>query len=286
MYADELLSRGDVRGELMQLQLSTVRDARVVARERALLAAHEALGGPQQVLAALDATWRRGFLSRVRAPSVAALRVLLTHPSGAWLDELVLDNPSLALDEQVDLVGRSRHAGLRALEVRADSGATHFEGEVGLGHALALPGLLRLSAWVRELSLTTKLPRTSVVETLELSARELPLHALATWAFPALRVLDLGLLNSGVWVRWSGVAQDLPLEWRQLELPPALISGALTPRLERLVLRGWNVDSTGADAVVSLLASLAAVQVDLRECRVEPGARTLLGERVLLPVAG
>jgi hypothetical protein len=182
VFADELLMRGDPRGELIHLQLSAeARDERFVARERALLAGDETLGGPRQVLASLDATWRRGFLSKVRAPPVAALRALLAHPSGALLDELVLDNPHLALDEQVDLVGRSQHPGLRVLEVRADSSGTHFEGEIGLGAALTLPALRRLTAAVRELSLGTRRERASGVETLELAAREVPLHALARW---------------------------------------------------------------------------------------------------------
>jgi hypothetical protein len=284
VYADELVARGDLRGELIHLQLSPTR---FVDRERALLATSDALGGPQQSLAALDATWRRGFLSRVRAPSASALRVLLTHPSGALLDTLVFDNPHVALDELVASVGRSQHAGLRELELRSDSAGTNFEGEVGLGEVLTLPGLRRLSASVRELSLSTRRARTSRVETLELSARELPLHVLATWAFPNLRRLELSLLNSAVWTRrWNGLAADVPIEWRAVDVSVALARGAGMPKLEVLTLANWIVDDMGATGLLELGAALPAVQFDVRACRVEPRARERLaplGTRVLLP---
>lgn len=285
VYADELLSRGDSRGELIHLQLGK-REPGLVQRERELLKSDERLGGPRQLLASLDATWRRGFLSRVRSPGAVALQVLLTHPSGALLDELVLDNPNLALDELVDAVGSSRHAGLRALLIRSDDSGVRFEREVALGGVLTLPGLHRLEAIVRELSVGIRAKRESGVQRLELSSRTIPLAQLAGWTFPKLTELELNVFASVTRLVWTG-AHDVPQEWPHLDLPARFSSGEMAPVLRSLVLGSWNIDGLSATQLVQLLErSSTLVRVDLTRCRLDEHAASRLrqaGARVSLP---
>lgn len=285
VYADELLSRGDLRGELIHLQLGK-REPGLVQRERELLKREERLGGPRQLLASLDATWRRGFLSRVRSPGAVPLKVLLEHPSGALLDELVLDNPNVALDELVDLVGVSQHAGLRSLVIRSDDGAVRFEREVALGAVLTLPGLQRLEATVRELSVGVRAKRESNVRRLELSARTIPLPQLAAWTFPRLTALELSVFSSvTVGVRGWGGAYDAPQEWPHLDLPPRFASGELAPALESLTLSSWAIDELGATQLLNWLERAPKLaRVDLTRSRLDghaAGALRSAGERVL-----
>lgn len=282
VYADALLSRGDVRGELIHLHLAR-RSVGLVSRERELLATHEQLGGPQRLLAGLDATWKRGFLSTVCSPSAAALRVLLTHASGELLDELVLDNPHLALDELVDAVGVSGHPGLRTLKIRTDGADLRFEREIGLGSVLGLPALRRIDAAVREVSFSSRRERVSTVEALEVSARSIPLAPLATWSFPALKSLSLAVFSSYVQRRWP-LPADIPMEWPVLVLPSALIDGSMAPVLESISFESWSVDDAGAQQLVECLARQPKLmRVDLRQSRVAAEARVRLvmaGSRV------
>lgn len=287
VFADELLSRGDLRGELIHLQLGK-REPGLMQRERELLKIDERLGGPRQLLAALDATWRRGFLSRVRSPSAIALQVLLKHPSGLLLDELVLDNPHVALDELVKAVGASRHAGLRSLVIRSDDGDVRFEREVPLGGVLALPGLQRLEAIVRELSIGARAKRESTVRRIELSARTIPLPQLAAWTFPKLTELELSVFSSvTVAVRGWGGAFDHPQAWPLLDLPARFTSGEMAPALEALTLSSWVIDGAGATQLAHLLERCRALRrVDLTRSRVHENSAAWLqraGDRVLLP---
>jgi hypothetical protein len=169
VYADELQAAGDVRGELIRLELDRGTGP-MNSRERELLSRHESLTGPRCILDGLDATWRRGFISTARSPSLEVLPVLLEHPSGALLDELVLDNPHAPLTELVDLVA-SKGQQLRVLTVRTDNGPTSFEGDIRLGRVLTLKGLRRVSALVRTLDLASRGSALSTVESLDLSAR-------------------------------------------------------------------------------------------------------------------
>ncbi len=250
VYADALLAQGDLRGELIHLQLSG--NQALTERERMLLASDARLGGA--VLASLDATWRRGYLSRVRAPGLAALKHLLTHPSGALLDELIIDNPHLAIDELVDAVNASRHAGLRRLEIRSDSGPTSFEGAIDVSGVLRLASLRHLVAAVRRLSLGGA-DRSSVVEHLELSATTIPVRALGGWSFPRLRTFELSFF-------------PLPPRtheyWPVLELPPLR-----TPVLESLRLRAWNIDDHTELALMALVERAETLKlVDLSACQI------------------
>lgn len=121
-------------------------------RARELIGRSVFLSGPKNVLATLSATWRRGILRSVRAPNWEGLRMLLTHPSGALLEELVLDNPRLAMDEQLDLVANSGLPLLR-IAVRSDDGDTQYQGLIDGGGVLRLPTLTEASFAVRSLAL-------------------------------------------------------------------------------------------------------------------------------------
>jgi len=105
VLADYLQSKGDPRGELITLQLRGEDDARIWKAAHAHLRAHDAtLIGPlaahQRVHDDSDAdafTWRRGYIHRARlsctdgdASVVDILDLLLRHPSGRFLAELVI----------------------------------------------------------------------------------------------------------------------------------------------------------------------------------------------------
>lgn len=281
MYADELLALGDPRGELIRLQLEREQapeDQRpsIVRRERELLAKHESLSGPGRVLAAIDAAWRRGYVSVARSPPLNALRTLLSHPSGLMLDELVLDNPHAALDEQVALVGRSKTR-LRALTVRSDSGDTRFEGSIELGGVLRLGELRRVTAIVRQLGLTVgERAPSSPVTSLELSARWIPLGALEPWSLPSLRDLVLSPFPTQTYSGFLG-ARDVPLDWPALSLPERVRKGLVMPALEQLTLRYYALDGVAVLQLVELTRTHAKLtRLDLSECALPPELRPAL----------
>ncbi|MFT3712644.1 MAG: hypothetical protein QM817_33765 [Archangium sp.] len=271
VYADELLASGEAaRGELirLQLELNSTADAerrRVLQeRERHLLATDATLGGRDAVLARLDAVWRRGFLSRVRSPPWEALRLLFTHPSGRLLDELVLDNPSVALDEQVELVGRVRPK-LRVLEVNGDEGGTHFLGPVDCGPALSIETLERAVVVVRTVDLGGRAGRSSPVRSFVLGAHVFPWGALNAWSFPQLERLELtAIVNRPVRAHWT-VATEFP----QLGDLPRWAAGVAAPGLRQLVLRNFRIGWSAVDLFTALCASVRLEEVDARHCAVD-----------------
>lgn len=271
VHADELLAGGDAaRGELirLQLELSSTTDAErrrvLLERERHLLATDATLGGRDAVLARLDAVWKRGFLSRVRSPPWDALRLLFTHQSGRLLDELVLDNPSVALDEQVELVGRARPK-LRALEVNGDEGGTHFLGPVDCGPALTIETLERAVVVVRSVDLGFGAGRSSGVRAFVLGAHVFPWGALNGWNFPQLERLELtAIVNRPVRSYWT-LATELP----ELADLPRWASGTAAPVLRQLVLRNFRIGWSAVELFTALCASTRLEEVDARHCAVE-----------------
>lgn len=279
VYSDALLERGDVRGELIRLQLSQVRspDQRAQRAERALLATEVRLSGPKNVLAALNATWRRGFLSVVKAPRLQDLRVLLSHESGALLDEIVLDNAHSPLDELVHLIGSSQHAGLRALTIRADDTHVRYEGTISLRRVLLLPELRRLSALVYSLHVGDGEGCSSSVHTLELSARELPLAALDSWFFPSLRTLALSRHAGVPRVRSWGRVELTENPWPPLVLHSRWSAGRVMPQLEEFSVGGYIIDSGAVEQLTDLVARHPRLaKLDLRDCAVPDASRAML----------
>lgn len=248
----------------------------MLERARELIGRSVFLSGPKNVLATLSATWRRGFLQSVRAPNWEGLRMLLTHPSGALLEELVLDNPRLAMDEQLDLVATSRPPLLR-IAVRSDDGDTQFEGLIDGGGVLRLPTLTEASFAVRALAFGGRGPATSNVTRLELSSRQLPWARLDTWTFPRLHTLEVSAVNSRTFrVRR---AWNLETDWTALVTPQLalqrLASGQVTPLLEELRLEGFVVDQPSAAFLVALATHTPLRHLDVRQCRLEPAAEML-----------
>jgi len=287
VFADQLISDGDPRGELIKLHLELERrKGKVLERRvRELLASERSLSGPGAVLASLDGTWRRGFVHSARAPSLAALKVLLSSDSGALLDSLVLDNPRLPLGEQVELVGLSGHRALRSLRVRSDDGDTRYEDPIEISGVLALPSLSELSAVVRELRATTRRREpVSSVETLELSAHSIPLTSLARWTFTALTRLDLTAL--AMWTRLRGrstLAWDAPAEFPLLVWPERFTTVEAVPKLTALSLRSFFVDEAALGALERLALEGVLRSIDLSACAVEGRRRFPSGVEVSWP---
>lgn len=278
VYADELLAspRSDdrERGELIRLQLELERAegaqrATLQTRERELIARTPSLGGPDAVLARLDATWRRGFISRVQRPNWEGLRILLSHPSGALVDEFILNNPQLQLDDQVELIARSKPP-LRALQIDSDDSGTRFEGIIECGPALQLPTLERASIVVRQLDIETRPPLVSPVRELTLGAPLIPWAPLDAATFPNLTRLDLLAIVGITWQRRGFSTND------QVPAPPVgpgprFRSGGVTPKLEQLVLRNFFIDGTTMAMALELCASTPLRELDVRGCQFATG---------------
>lgn len=278
VYADELLaspkSDDRERGELIRLQLELERTegtqrATLQTRERELIARTPSLGGPDAVLARLDATWRRGFIARVQRPNWEGLRTLLTHPSGALVDELVLNNPQLQLDDQVELIARAKPP-LRALQIDSDDSGTRFEGIIECGPALQLPTLERASIVVRQLDLDTHPALISLVRELTLGAPVIPWPTLETATFPNLTRLELLAIIGVTWQRPRFSTND-----RVPEPPVApgrrFRNGGVTPALEQLVLRNFFIDGATLAMALELCASSPLRELDVRGCQLATG---------------
>ncbi|MBL8935992.1 MAG: hypothetical protein JNM69_15650 [Archangium sp.] len=237
------------------------------------------------MLATLSATWRRGFLQSVRAPNWEGLRLLLTHPSGALLEELVLDNPRLAMDEQLDLVATARPPLLRIV-VRSDDSGTQFHGLIDVGGVLRIPTLEEGSFAVYSLELGGRGPAFSNVTRLELSVPELPWRRFDTWTFGNLRELELSTMTTTGWRDNRGF---FAIGHRPFVEPESgvqrLAAGSVTPAFESLRLDGFLIDQTSAVFLLALSTHTPLRVLDLRQCRLEPEAELLstLKCSVLLP---
>ncbi len=126
VYADHLMQRGDLRGELIAVQCRLARadaadepiDPALVARERELLAEHSAVW-EMPLRAVVDAgyVFRRGFVEHVRAWSERDV-TFAVPPRGASLEEI----ETAAIDRTDRLGQLFEHAPLlRSLAVRADA---------------------------------------------------------------------------------------------------------------------------------------------------------------------
>lgn len=277
VYADERMAQGDPRGELIRAQLGIESAFEEVAPlrqlERELFTRHqEALLGPRGILGTITATWRCGFIHSAWSPPMKALRVLLTHPSGQLLQELELANPNLPMDDQLDVVGHSKHPSLRRVKVNATASAVRFIGTVGLDAVLAgLPLLEVLFVAVDEV--TFGRGGTSPVIELSLMARA-NVSSLADWTFPRLRSLEL-----------SG---SIPLP--VLVLPPRLADGLCCPSLTSLVLRDFQLEAEFCDGLARLLRNHEIDRLDLSNCRasslrlIENALGASMFEELKLPV--
>lgn len=259
----------------------------MLERTRELIGRSIFLSGPKNVLATLSATWRRGFLQSVRAPNWEGLRMLLTHPSGALLEELVLDNPRLAMDEQLDLVATARPPLLRIV-VRSDDGDTQFRGLIDGGGALRLPTLTEASFAVRALALGGRGAERSSVTRLEISLPNVAMWPrLSVWHFPQQRSLELSNVMDPV---FSGSHRFGSPRDRRLNVTniteERFAAGLAAPALEELRLAGFVIGQSTASFFVALATHTPLRVLDLRQCRLESGAELLgtLTCSVLLPL--
>lgn len=246
----------------------------MLERARELIGRSVFLSGPRNVLATLNSTWRRGFLQSVRAPNWEGLRMLLSHPSGALLEELVLDNPRLAMDEQLDLVATARPPLLR-IAVRSDDSGTQFHGLIDVGGVLRIPTLEEGSFAVYSLELGGR-PALSNVKRLELSVPVLPWRRFDTWTFGNLRELELSTLTTTGWRDNRGF---FAIGHRPFVEPESgvqrLAAGSVTPALKSLRLDGFLIDQTSAAFLLELSTHTPLRVLDLRQCRLEADAELL-----------
>lgn len=262
----------------LHLELESADDTRrpaIQERARELIGRSVFLSGPRNVLATLSATWRRGFLQSVRAPNWESLRMLLTHPSGALLEELVLDNPRLAMDEQLDLVANSGLPLLR-IAVRSDDSGTQFHGLIDAGGVLRIPTLEEGSFAVYSLEIAGRGPAISNVTRLELSVPALPWRRFDSWTFANLRELELSTLTTTGWRDNRGffTMGCRPFVEQESHVQ-RLAAGSVTPVLESLRLDGFLIDQTSTAFLAALSTKTPLRVLDLRQCRLEPGTELL-----------
>lgn len=202
--------------------------------------------------------------------------MLLTHPSGALLEELVLDNPRLAMDEQLDLVANSGLPLLR-IAVRSDDGDTQYQGLIDGGGVLRLPTLTEASFAVRSLALGGRGTLSSNVTRLELSLTNVATWPrLSAWRFPQLRSLE----RSNVMGPRLGGSRRFEFR-RDRWLNDTTITderfaaGHATPALEELRLAGFVISQSSASCFAALETFTPLRVLDLRQCRLEPGTELL-----------
>ena len=130
VLADALQSKGDPRGELIALMVAGETDpAKGKAAERYLDKHREALLGPLAPHQKHGAfTWRRGYIERARLPDAdgedsltEVLELLLAHPSGRFLNELVIgldgDAGDNSLQGAIDVIANSMVPSVRKLHL-------------------------------------------------------------------------------------------------------------------------------------------------------------------------
>jgi uncharacterized protein (TIGR02996 family) len=92
VYADELLEKGDPRGELIQLQLNAAPTPAQLKRIQELIAKHERkwLGALEPIIAKEDVEWRRGFLAgcRVKLKNEMDVKRYGSDPSWATVEKI------------------------------------------------------------------------------------------------------------------------------------------------------------------------------------------------------
>lgn len=277
VYADELLGRGDRRGELIIAQAQAgSRD-----RERALFVElSQALG--LELLGGASAEWRFGHLLRLHAPAIGLFERLLRHPSAQLLESLVLDNPNVDMSEQCVLVAARAPRSLRSVRVQTRNDATRYLERIPLGRLLGIPSLeeLVVDAASVQLGRGGDVPR---LQRLEWASDDVDALGLEPWTFATLHELSLHAPRQAAYLargsNWSGAirVEPYPLQaehWTPLRLGPRLVAGIAAPALERLTFTGFAVGPEALDGLLKLLDR--GVKVDVSDCAVDPGVRRSL----------
>ena len=245
VYGDLLLGRGDVHGELIQIQCSNSPDSALRRREAELVADRGRwLGGLAPF--ATEYTLRRGFL-----------------------DALVLEGPRVPEARLAELIADPRVALLSSLRIR--------EGALGAPAAAALASALggtlaRLRALaldrnpIGDAGAAALAPAIERLELLHLTNAELGdagARALAEGPDTALRDLDLCFNRIGA----AGAA--------------ALVGAPRLARLARLDLTGNPIGADEAVQVAQRLALPELRDLDLSWCGLGPAASSLGTARCL-----
>ncbi len=294
VYADWLQQQGDVRGELIVVQHGLSLDPDDAALERAETALlkqfEDELLGPLAKYTHIRTTyrsfkalaWRYGFLRAARlrrigdTPISEVVRMLLEHPSGRFLERLVLGRVTYGTAPEHDLapvfrmLSRVAPRTLRWLLVGDGYAET-----VDLGALWgAMPGLRCLVVQGPAPQLGT-IAAGSLEELVVSYANHAELEAIARAEWPMLRRLAVTL--------------TVPTESSRDALKPLFASKGL-PSLTHLSVQRWMVmgeqgegkllphDALALDTV-RFAASRGLARLDLHMPLSEAGARELLAER-------
>jgi uncharacterized protein (TIGR02996 family) len=258
VYADALMAKGDVRGELiaLQLKLSGVKDtgefARLKARERELLArvTAETLGAlPPE----FEVSWKWGFVERliVRFDDPPGLRALLALPALRLLQKIRLVPAGDAL-VRVLIEARSRALNRVELEggvVSEDAARALVRTFRGLEHLIAVgdgfPGALLDVRGLKTLEVACRAPAPDFVarltaagwtslRRLTLEAPELPVDVLVpALACGRLTHVRLHVQDAGPALAVLAAREDLG-QLAELHLNGDITDGHLGPMLARV----------------------------------------------------
>jgi uncharacterized protein (TIGR02996 family) len=286
VYADWLLERGDIRGELINVQLArelAPEDPDLLRREQELLAKHGEgwLAGATSPLFRVEVSWRRGFIDTAvihgaykSDDASRAYRMLVDAPAARVLRRLViaagLSHHGDPPDDVSVLEALRDHPppALRSLEITAfdDQLAWTHVGELAIAGP-ALAGLEELAIIAGRMTLgRLDVPR---LRRLHLETGGLPGHVLADLAeasWPSLEslVIFFGTEEYGGSCTPAGVepilAGDLLPAVTELglcngefgdELAVRVCSAKILPRLHRLDLSQGTMGPDGARALLA-----------------------------------
>jgi uncharacterized protein (TIGR02996 family) len=286
VYADELLTRGEPRGELIAIDAALERapiGARAVLRRRRaeLLAEHPTLAPPSHHGVTLR--WRLGFVRTVLVEAKLDLAQVFAHDALAFTTTLVLGR-------NVDLApatGLRLPVTLRSLSFYMD-GWVHDRAPIDVDAIVAEhPGVTRLAA-------TWPVTLTAATQLRALELRGLPPEGIATIArasLPALEALVLQLASTWSLTPAAVATEDLapllehPPPWlAHLEIvdpPPGdeLIARiATSPLLRQLrTLTLWNAGLSVAGARVVTRESFGHLErLDLTDVGLDAETEGLL----------
>lgn len=218
VLADALMERGDPHGELIRLQLAgdeAGANEHLAKHAQALLGTHE--------IAAWSARFARGFLSSIRLETVGEFEALVTRPAGRLLREVRVAAHSMMGTEldPIDRIvnGLATHGPKTIASLTFGIDAPDLpEGELSVApltaHFTSLTSL-EVVSWATNFAGVT----SASLRHLKLNLTH-PVSRLDEARFPALTSLEL------------------LLPYRVLPLPPGLLRGEVSPRLETLRLRG------------------------------------------------
>jgi len=307
VYADQLLERGDPRGQLMALLALPSSDSRARDGLSALIEQHpDVLAGPLAGrLDRSDATWRHGFLDGLRIAydfgaddtsfdAAQLLAEVFAHPSSRLLRSLTVGVPTsgeVVYDDVIDVIASGAPETLSTLFIGDFSYPDETEmswAKVGDASSLwlALPNLEDVTFQGAEIALgVLEAPSLRRLALRTGGLKKEPVQAITNGLLPRLEELELWLGDAGYGAEVTDtdlagiLAGRLPSLTRlaiknahvETELCELIVASRALPKLRALDLSLSTLDDDGAAVLLRSRHCLAGLEVlDVSRCCLSP----------------